>query len=295
MPMSIKEHLGAYHVSLQDMLTAYVKKNEHYFRYPAKYNVKPFRIIGDLYYVGDARVCVHLLDTHDGLILFDSGFHHTIHLLVQAIWEAGFDPKDIQYIIHSHGHYDHFGATNDFKELYGCKTFLSAADAELLRENPARSLMEYCPHPWAENIVPDVEINDGDIIRLGDQEIRCVLVPSHTSGTMAFFFNVKEGDTVYRVGYYGGVGFLSVYKEYLEKYNLPLSLQDDFFRSLDKVYDEQVDVVLGNHPSQNSTLEKRKKMLENPDGPNPFICSTEWQTFLDTIRGQFQDFVDAGY
>jgi len=143
MPMSIKEHLGAYHVSLQDMLTAYVKKNEHYFRYPAKYNVKPFRIIGDLYYVGDARVCVHLLDTHDGLILFDSGFHHTIHLLVQAIWEAGFDPKDIRYIIHSHGHYDHFGATNDFKELYGCKTFLSAVDAELLRENPARSLMEY--------------------------------------------------------------------------------------------------------------------------------------------------------
>ena len=88
---------------------------------------------------------------------------------------------------------------------------------------------------------------------------------------------------------------MSVYKEYLEKYGLPLSLQDEFFRSLDKVYDEQVDVVLGNHPSQNSTLEKRKKMLEDPDGPNPFICPTEWQTFLDTIRGQFQDFVDAGY
>lgn len=293
--MSIQEHLGAYAVPYSDMMAAYRERNADFFRHPSKYYMKPFRILGDLYYVGDTRVCVHLLDTHDGLILFDSGFPHTVHMLVQAIWEAGFDPHDIRYIIHSHGHYDHFGAANDFRELYGCKILLSAADAAMLRENPATSLLEHCPCPVAENPVPDVELADGDVIRLGDVAIRCVLVPSHTPGTMAFFFDVKEGEKTYHVGYYGGVGFLSVYREFLAEYNQPLSIRDEFFTSLDKVYGEEVDVVLGNHPSQNKTLEKRAKMLENPNGENPFICPTEWRGFLNTIKEQLRIFIDMGY
>ncbi|MBQ8174534.1 MAG: MBL fold metallo-hydrolase [Clostridia bacterium] len=293
--MSIQEHLGAHAVPYKDMMADYKKRNEDFFRHPSKYYMKPFRILGDLWYVGDTRVCVHLLDTHDGLILFDSGFPHTVHMLTQAIWEAGFDPRDIRYIIHSHGHYDHFGAANDFRELYGCKILLSAADAAMLRDNPATSFLEHIPCPLAENPVPDIEMQDGDIIRLGDVAIRCVLVPSHTPGTMAFFFDVKEGGKTYRVGYYGGVGFLSVYREFLAEYNQPLSVRDDFFASLDKVYGEEVDVVLGNHPSQNKTLEKREKMLADPNGSNPFICPTEWRTFLDTIREQLRIFIDAGY
>lgn len=293
--MSIKDHLGAYAVSYQDMMADYHKRNEDFFRHPSKYYMKPFRILGDLWYVGDRRVCVHLLDTHDGLILFDSGFPHTVHMLIEAIWEAGFDPHDIRYIIHSHGHYDHFGAANDFRELFGCKILLSAADADMLRKNPATSLLHHAPCPAAENPVPDAELSDGDVIRLGNAEIRCVLVPSHTPGTMAFFFNVTEGDKTYRVGYYGGVGFLSVYREFLAEYDQPLSLRDEFFSSLDKVYAEEVDVVLGNHPSQNKTLEKREKMLAEPNGPNPFICPTEWRDFLDTIKEQLCIFIEAGY
>ena len=293
--MSIQEHLGAYAAPYSKMKDSYLERNADFFRHPSKYYMKPFRILGDLWYVGDRRVCVHLLDTHDGLILFDSGFPHTVHMLVQAIWEAGFDPRDIRYIIHSHGHYDHFGAANDFRELYGSKILLSAADADMLRKNPAASLLHHAPCPEAENPVPDIEMQDGDMIRLGDVAIRCVLVPSHTPGTMAFFFDVKEGDKTYRVGYYGGVGFLSVYREFLAEYDQPLSLRDEFFTSLDKVYAEEVDVVLGNHPSQNKTLEKREQMLADPNGANPFICPTEWRDFLDTVREQLRAFIEAGY
>ena len=71
--------------------------------------VHPFRIWGNVWYVGDSWVCVHLIDTGDGLLLIDSGNCGCTDMLVQAIWEAGFNPKDVKWIIHSHGHLDHIG------------------------------------------------------------------------------------------------------------------------------------------------------------------------------------------
>lgn len=36
---------------------------EHFFRYPYKHGMKPFRICGNLYFVGDDSVGLHLIDT----------------------------------------------------------------------------------------------------------------------------------------------------------------------------------------------------------------------------------------
>ena len=71
--------------------------------------MKPFSIFGNLYFVGNADVGSYLIDTGDGLILIDTAYPTTRALLVQSIWEAGFNPGDIKYILHTHGHFDHFG------------------------------------------------------------------------------------------------------------------------------------------------------------------------------------------
>ena len=112
--------LEKYKKSYQEIEKLQQTKNLDYYRHPARYYVKPFKIVENLYYIGDQKVCSHLIDTGDGLIVFDSGFQHSIHLMVQAIWELGFDPADIKYLIHSHEHFDHIGAANEFKDLYGC-------------------------------------------------------------------------------------------------------------------------------------------------------------------------------
>mgnify|MGYP002727320963 FL=1 len=93
--------LEKYKKSYQEIEKLQQTKNLDYYRHPARYYVKPFKIVGNLYYIGDQKVCSHLIDTGDGLIVFDSGFQHSIHLMVQAIWELGFDPADIKYLIHS--------------------------------------------------------------------------------------------------------------------------------------------------------------------------------------------------
>ena len=92
--------------------------------FPAKkinktYEMKiiPFKIIGNLYFVGSYCQSSHLIDTGDGLILIDTGYPQNLYLLINSIYKLGFSPYDVKYIIHSHGHYDHGGGLSKFLEI----------------------------------------------------------------------------------------------------------------------------------------------------------------------------------
>ena len=266
------------------------KYNEH----PEFYRLGPFRIFGNLYYVGDRKVCPQLVDTGEGLILFDTGYGPETHLLMENIRTLGFRLEDIKIIIHTHGHFDHFGGTDQIKAISGAKVYMSRVDTQLLREKPDRSLISWgydpsMPIPW-----PDVEIEDGDHIRLGNTDILCRLAPGHTPGTMCFFFDVTDGEKNYRVGYWGGVGLNQMKKEFCQKYDLPQGAFYTMLTTIEKLWNEPVDITLGNHPPQNATLQKRQWMLQNP-GSNPFIDPTTWQIQLATLKENCEKAIALGY
>ena len=285
-----KIDLGMYELSYDDLTKKLEEDRKRFYTTPSIVYCEPFRIINNLYYVGDKRVCAHLIDTGQGLILFDAGYQHTIHLLIQSIWSLGFNPADIKYLILSHGHYDHFGACNEFRALYGCKTFMSKADCQMLREHPEAGLLDMNPNPYAKLPVIDHEFEDGETIELGNTSIECILSPGHSPGTTSFFFDIKEEAKVYKVGYFGGVGFLTLYIDFLKKYGLPLELREQFADTLENLKGKEVDIVLGNHPAQNATLEKRQLMIENPD-INPFIDPQEWDAYLKKLSQQYCAFL----
>ncbi|MDK2964753.1 MBL fold metallo-hydrolase [Lacrimispora sp.] len=285
--------LDKYKKSYEEIMELQRTKNVDFYKHPSRYYLEPFKIAGNVYYIGDKKVCSHLIDTGDGLIVFDSGFQHTVHLMVQAIWELGFNPKDIKYLIHSHEHFDHIGAANDFKDLYGCKLAISKTGAEIFRKRPELVYMDSNPYPYASIFTPDIELEDGQVITLGNVSIRCINTPGHSPGVMSFFFDTIDNGTTYHVGYFGGAGYNTLYKKALENDNLPLSCRQQFLDSLQKVRNEPVDIVLGNHPLQNDTLEKRKRMQNEP-GTNPFIDSSEWVNFVDTLTEKFNEFLAAG-
>ena len=81
--------------------------------------VEPFRIFGNVYYAGDSWVCVHVIDTGDGLLLIDSGNAQATAMLIHSIWSLGFNPADIRWIILSHGHVDHIGGVNFLRKMFG--------------------------------------------------------------------------------------------------------------------------------------------------------------------------------
>lgn len=278
----------------EEVMGGFLPALADYYAHPEKYNIEPFQIFGNLYYVGDRKVCMHLVDTGEGLILFDSGYSHNYNGLISAIETLGFSPADIKILIHSHAHFDHFGGGDRLREKYGVKIYMSAVDTELTRQMPQRALMYLAPGKEDAVCYPDVTIEDGDEICLGNTRIRCVLSPGHTPGTMSFFFKATDGKKERNVGYFGGVGFLTLYKEYLAQYRLEPNMVEILKDTVCRLKKYPVDIFLGNHPNHNCTLEKRQYMMENP-GKNPFINPEGWQIFLDAVEARRTDFQKLGY
>lgn len=265
----------------------YQNGKKEFYRVPSSAYIKPFKIFGNLYYVGDKEVCVHLIDTGEGLILLDAGFPHTIHMLTDSIYTLGFNPRNIKMIIHTHGHYDHYGASSEYKNLYGCELLISRTDGELMKQNDRFGSVD-----WADIVCPmmykpefDRYIEDGEIIALGSTSILCLSVPGHTAGTMAFFFNVSENSRTLRAGLFGGVGKGSLSLSVLKYRNQPLSLRGDMLDSLDRMSVQHVDIMLGNHPENNDTLGRADRLF-NGDA-DAFIDESAWPRFLEKSKQSF--------
>ena len=264
----------------------------HYWLDQESRYVHPFRLYGNVWYVGDSWVCVHLIDTGDGLLLIDSGNCGATAMLVQAIWEAGFHPADVKWIIHSHGHLDHFGAANFFRRMFGTKLYLGEPDARMFRERPEISAIQDSSKDADFLFEPDYEIREGDVLTFGNTTMTFYLVPGHTDGCIACFFDAYNGDEVRRCGYYGGFGFNTLQKDYLKEIGDPqFRTRQVYLESLAKVRDQKVEIFLANHCINNDTLGRHQRQLDDPDGPNPFIDEGQWARYLDQKRDELLAFM----
>ena len=279
--------------SFEESIQGFLPGHAKHYADPESYWIEPFQIFGNLYYVGDKAACPHLIDTGAGLILMDTGYGHDTHLLMENIRSLGFRVEDVKIIIHSHGHFDHFGGTEAIRAISGAKVCMSRVDTELIREMPERALTHLAPVPMD---VPHIDwlLEDGEHIRLGNTDITCVLSPGHTFGTMSFFFDVTDGEKTYRAGYLGGAGFLTMYKAYCSWYGLPQTKCQAMKETIQKLLPQKVDITLGNHPNQNNTLGKRQYMLEHP-GTNPFVDPEGWPVMLRVLEEKRQIFEELGY
>lgn len=263
----------------------YADNHKAFYTNPSIARMEPFKIADGLYYVGDKMVCIHLIDTGDGLILLDSGFFGATHLLVDSIWRAGFDPKNVKWIIHTHGHSDHFGASEEFRIMYGTKLAISRVDAERI----AGSSIASESFPFAKVPEFDYTIEDGDIFELGNIKIRCVLTPGHTDGVLSLFFEVTDNGKTYLAGMFGGAGINAITLPYICRNNRSSDCPQQMLASVEKIWDEPVVVHLGNHPGNNKTLEKRAQQLE--EGGNPFIAPDSWHTFLGALKEKIKQII----
>lgn len=222
-------------------------------------HVAPFKIIGNVYFVGCIPASSHLIDTGDGLILIDTGYEDTLFLLIDSIYRLGFRPEDVKYIIHTHWHGDHTAATAGLVELSGAKTFIGHKDAERVKKY----------------FTPDVLLHEGDKVTLGNTEIDILETPGHTEGCISLFFNVTDNGKTYRVGTFGGAGANTLTPGH---YEFDTCVQD-YLASLERLHQQQVDVFIGNHVWNNDTCNKGARLLAG--GENEFIDSQLWHQFLD--------------
>jgi len=83
--------------------------------------VTPFRIAGNLYYVGAVEITSYLITTPEGHFLLDGGFVETAPQIERNIAELGFKLTDVKFLLNSHAHYDHAGGLAELKKVTGAK------------------------------------------------------------------------------------------------------------------------------------------------------------------------------
>ena len=251
-------------------------------------DIRPFRMYGNLYFVGSTRVSVHILKTEEGLVMIDSGYPDMFDIICDSMEKVGLSPKDLCAIIHTHGHIDHTGTTLRFKKLSGAKTYISRIDNDIINGKKDLSWAKELKYEKQEEFDCDVLLEDGDILTFGTTSIRFASTPGHTEGTMSFFVDLCEKGKKITAAMHGGAGLNTLSEKYLEQNGLPLDLRDAYKQSITKLSSEKVDLVLGNHPQQNDTSGKGGKVLLGES----IIDPSEWNKFLDFHRKALDDLIE---
>lgn len=246
------------------------RENMRMINKPSDGRMAPIKIADDLYFVGTYQASVHLIDTGDGLVLIDTGYENAFYLVIESIWEAGFDPRDVKYIINTHWHWDHTESSAMMAALSGAKNIISRADA------PEVEKRGY--------FTPDILVEDGDKLTLGNKTFEFMLTPGHTKGTLSVFFDTMADGKAYRVGMFGGAGANSLVPSFDTYYD---GCRDDYIASCDRLLCEEVDIFIGNHTWNNDTEKKGDILLK--EGRNLFIDPHEWTKFLDHCKNRCLD------
>lgn len=158
----------------------------------------PFRIAGNLYYVGSRGLANYLITTPQGHILINSDLEANIPLIRAGIAQLGFKLEDVKVLLISHAHWDHDAASAKVKALTGAKYMVMDGDVPVV-ESGGKADFQYGNDP-SQLYAParvDRVLHDGDQVKLGDAVLVAHLTPGHTKGCTTWTLTVRDGKKSY--------------------------------------------------------------------------------------------------
>ncbi|WP_292016665.1 MBL fold metallo-hydrolase [Marinobacter sp. HL-58] len=228
-------------------------------------HLAPTQVFDNLYYVGTGGVASWVLETSEGLIIIDALNNNAEaeKYIVDGLETLGLDPNELQYLVITHGHGDHYGGQELLVSRYQPKVVMSDIEWTIL-EQP---VLDFSSPRWGERPKRDISINDGDTITLGETTVQLHVTPGHTPGTVSLIFPVYDNGERHMAALWGGTGLnYGPVEDRIQSY----SEAAERFRQEAKA--ANVDVFISNHPTRDGSAKRIKALAERQQGEkHPFV------------------------
>jgi metallo-beta-lactamase class B len=242
----------------------------------------PFRIIGNIYYVGTEGLAVYLIATPRGHVLLDAGVPESASQIEGNIQSLGFKLADVEYLLNSHAHFDHSGGLAQLKKATGATLIASEGD---------RSALEGGFYLGSEDNhaldAPPVKVDrvmaDGETLSLAGTRLKANLTPGHTRGCTSWSMPVEHEGKSYQVLFFCSS---SVAANRLAGPPQYPQIVADYETTFARAKTLRVDVFLAPHPEFYGMQEKRARLQQG--GANPFIDPAEFPAFIAQSEADFR-------
>ena len=245
----------------------------------------PFRIAGNLYYVGSKGLANYLITTPQGHILINSDLEQSVPLIRASVEKLGFRFDDIRILLISHAHWDHDAGSAAIKKLTGATYMVMDGDVSVV-ESGGRTDFQYGTDTAMLYPVAKVDrvLHDGDEVKLGGATLVAHLTPGHTRGCTTWTLKVREGDKSYDVVIIGSPNVNEGYK--LVGNSAYPKIASDYERTFRVLKSLPIDIFLGAHGSY-FDLEKKYAHLKE-GAVTPFIDPLGYKEYVAERENAFR-------
>ncbi len=243
----------------------------------------PFRIIGNVYYVGTTGIAQYLITTPAGHILLDSGFEASVPRLAANVRALGFRFEDVKILLASHAHIDHVQGHARVRAMTGATVMASAPDAPVIATGGHGEPVFDGVYAWTPCPVDRV-LADGDRVTLGGTTLVAHLTPGHTRGATTWTMEVADGGRDLAVVFFPSAN-VNPGVRLVGNARYP-EIADDFRRSFAIWRSLPCDVPLGAH-GQFYDLEAKRRRMSN-GGPNPFVDPEGYRRLVADAQQRFE-------
>ena len=251
----------------------------------------PFRIAGNLYYVGSEDLAAYLIVTPRGNILINSNLESSPPQIRKSIEALGFKFSDTKILLISHAHYDHCAGSAEIKRETGAKYEVMAQDVPVI-ESGGHNDFHYATDKsmWFPRTKVDRILHDGDTVSLGGTTLTAHLTAGHTKGTTTWTLDEPENGRALHVVIVGSPNVNPGYKLVGNK-TYP-RIAADYRHEFDVLKKLRCDVFLGAHGGYFGLAEKfprwkagDKNAFIDPAGYKAYIADRE-QAFDAELKKQ---------
>jgi metallo-beta-lactamase class B len=245
--------------------------------------MEPFKVFDNLYHVGPCYVSSWVLKTPQGGILFDTAQEPYVDTVIENIRKVGFDPKNIKYILLSHGHLDHYGGATKIQKLSGARVALTEADWNFMATQEANAAKNgRGVKPGDEAPKKDMVIKEGDTVTLGKTAIKVYTMPGHTPGSASFEFTVYDNGRPHKALVFGGPGQRNGVEggtQFLESIR---RLKSKEFADVEVPVHVHSWLTTYPDPRGGTVFEPAMQLAKRQPGqPHPFVIPDQWKQWLD--------------